>query len=44
MGNIEENMKPTLKQIMRQTMLLRKFRKEWEAEILRQGMEENEWH
>ena len=25
-------MKPTLKQIMRQTMLLRKFRKEWEAE------------
>ena len=41
-GNTEENMKPTLKQIMRQTMLLRKFRKEWEAEIMKKGMEENE--
>ena len=37
-----KNMKPTLKQIMRQTMLLRKFRKEWEAEIMKKGMEENE--
>ena len=35
-----KNMKPTLKQIMRQTMLLRKFRKEWEAEIMQKGMEE----